>query len=130
MAKPAKKSSRKPKTKRTPPKEESDFDLKPNVGDIVQIYYANDETGPAPQEVGYQTIADVVFTQFLVRSRVEIIGNEHTTALLLHVLRMLGFDCVVLIAPAEEKAGLISVAHIDAFDPELLVKAIGLAPSK
>jgi hypothetical protein len=123
-------------------------------GEIVNIRYAADETGPAellggglariidvpllteafwqddivrlkPQGEGFPTIAEVVFTRFERRTRVQYFGGEFAGSLLLHLFRVLGLDCAFIVPPKDEGPGLISVAHPAGFRPEKVVKLLG-----
>src|SRR5262249_6424412 len=116
-------------------------------GEIVKIYYAEDETGPAellgeslariidvpaltddfwrddivrlaaPSGEGFPRIAEVIFTRYARRSSVRFYGGEFAAALIMNMLNLLNCDAAVIVPSVEGKSGLISVAHPDCIDP-------------
>jgi hypothetical protein len=124
-------------------------------GQVLKIHYAPDETGPAellderlariidvpaltddfwrddvvrlqaPPWQGHPSIAEVFYTRFERRSRVEFFGGDVMGAALRDVCRVLGFDSAIIVPSEGGRPGIISVAHIDAFDPAALVNLLG-----
>jgi hypothetical protein len=142
-----------PKKKR--PQAAGESDLNGPRGRVVRIRYAEDETGPAEllgeglariidvplltdrfwrddvvrlrqdPDGGLPRVAGVAFTRFERRSMVQFFGGEGAGALLLSLFSLLGFDSAVIVLPADERPGWISVAHAAGFRPAAVVKLIG-----
>ena len=127
----------------------------PPSRDVIKIFYAPDETGPAEmlgerlarivdvpiltdafwrddivrlkeqEGEGYPTIAEVVFTRHEQRTRLKFFGGQYVGVLLMNLFSLLQTDCAVIVLPKEEGPGILSVAHPAGLKPAAVLKLIG-----